>query len=549
MLLELKIENFALIDKAQISFDKGFTVITGETGSGKSILLNALNLLLGERADFSVIGSDKETAIVEGVIQLSSFKLEEFFKANELDYFPETIIRRVIYKQGRSRAFINDVPVGLSVLKDLSSRLIHIHSQYNTLELKDPNYQLEVLDILAETTDLRINYLQKFERYNQLKRDIESNKKLLQEQASLEDYNSFQLNELKEANLNAFDFDAMKLELSGFENAEEIQLVLGEITDGLNNDNGVLSILNLLKSTLNKKKSLLPDFEELHNRIESTLVELKDISEEAEDKLQSISSDPERQELLHNQLDLFNRLLFKHKKQDQSELLALMQELEGFAVNNDELKVKIDALETELKQIIIELNNDAIELHQKRAKAVGGIENRIQESLDELKLKDTEIKFVLSKKEEFGRNGITDLNILFSPNKGVAPVPIHQAASGGELSRVMLALQNLISEKMQLQTILFDEIDTGVSGDVAGKMAGMLKKMGENMQVIAITHLPQVAAKGNKHLKVSKSVQSDRTLSKVEVLDPSERVQEIASLMSGEVINQAALDNAKALMA
>lgn len=549
MLLELKIENFALIDKAQISFDKGFTVITGETGSGKSILLNALTLLLGERADFSVIGSDKETAIVEGVIQLSSFKLEEFFKANELDYFPETIIRRVIYKQGRSRAFINDVPVGLSVLKDLSSRLIHIHSQYNTLELKDPNYQLEVLDILAETTDLRINYLQKFERYNQLKRDIESNKKLLQEQASLEDYNSFQLNELKEANLNTFDFDAMKLELSGFENAEEIQLVLSEITDGLNNENGVLSILNVLKSILNKKKSLLPEFEELHNRIESTLVELKDISEEAEDKLQSISSDPERQELLHNQLDLFNRLLFKHKKQDQSELLALMQELEGFAVNNDELKVKIDALDTELKRIIIELNNDAIELHQKRAKAVGGIESRIQESLDELKLKDTEIKFVLSKKEEFGRNGITDLNILFSPNKGVAPVPIHQAASGGELSRVMLALQNLISEKMQLQTILFDEIDTGVSGDVAGKMAGMLKKMGENMQVIAITHLPQVAAKGNKHLKVSKSVQSDRTLSKVDVLDPSERVQEIASLMSGEVINQAALDNAKALMA
>lgn len=549
MLAELRIENFALINEATIPFDSGFTVITGETGSGKSILLNALNLLLGERANFSVIGPDKDIAVVEGVMNLSGFGLEEFFEVNELDYFEQTIVRRVIYKQGRSRAFINDVPVSLQVLKEFSSKLIHIHSQYNTLELKDADYQMEVLDVLADTFDSIKSYQKQFQNLQNLRRSLKSNKEKLANEASMADYNAFQLNELSEIDLKNKDFKVLQDELNAIENAEDLKAMYSQIMGAVESDNGLLDNLNELKAALSKKKNVLSEVGDLFNRFESLIVELIDINETARDQLDNISMDPEKQEILATSLDTYNNLLFKHKKSSQEELIDLMEELENSFNDNSELQKLIHQQEEEIIDLSKSLHDLASQIHSKRVKSAGKIEDLLKNALSDLKLIETELEFKLSEREELNQNGLSDLSILFSPNRGIQPVPIHQAASGGELSRVMLALQSLISERIQLRTVLFDEIDTGVSGDVASKVAQTLLKMGKSMQVIAITHLPQVAAKGASHLKVYKSLLGDRTISQVKSLNESERIEEVASLMSGDKINQAALDNAKSLMA
>ncbi len=548
MITSLRIENFALIEAAEINFNSGFTVITGETGSGKSILLNALNLILGERANFSVIGATSDKSIVEADVDITGFGLEVFFESNELDYFDKTIVRREINKQGRSRAFINDVPVQLNVLKEFSSQLIHIHSQYNTLELKDVNFQLYVLDVLAGVLDEKEIFSKRFEELRKSKSLLSSKKEELSNSLAQADYNAFQLNELQELSLSTKNYDQLNQEVLKGQNADEIKSIYGEISAALETENGIVDQLVYLKNLSGKKVDVSPEIKAYYERINALVIEAKDLAQEIGDANESFSFDAIQMNEIVEQLDNYNRICQKHNVNTQEALVALMDELDGFNQNHDNLASEIDQLAARILHEEAELTKLSDQLHLKRKEAIPAIETKIKSALSELKLIDTALIFQLTKEETLSASGGSKLQLLFSPNVGIEPVPVHQAASGGELSRVMLALQSLMSSKIQLRSMLFDEIDTGVSGDVAQKMGVTLKKMGEEMQVIAITHLPQVAAKGGQHLKVVKRVVEGKTHTFVEELSLEQRIEETARLMSGDQINLAALENAKALM-
>ncbi len=548
MIRSLRIDNFALIEQAQICFQSGFTVITGETGSGKSILLNALQLILGERANFQVIGAARDKSVVEAEIDVKNFNIKAFFEENELDYFDTTIVRREIYKQGRSRAFINDIPVQLTVLKQFSSKLIHIHSQYNTLELKDKEYQLRLLDVLSGNLDARKKYSEKYRLHQENKRKLVELKDTYSEASQKQDYNSFQLEEIQALQLDATDYDHIQTKLHKAENAQDIQSAYASIVEAIDGESGIDDLMNRLLSVGLQDLKGDERLEEFKSRLESVRIELKDISSEAQSGLETENLDPEQLAEFAEKMDAFNKVLFKHRLQNQEQLVELQNELTGSSESLNELMEQVDQLEATIEREQAELKKLASALHKHRVSNAPKISKAIRASLDALKLPDTVLEFQLTETDDLSIWGNSQLEILFSPNKGVPAVPIHSAASGGELSRVMLALQNLMSKKEQLQTVLFDEIDTGVSGDVAQKMGQLLKDMGESMQVIAITHLPQVAAKGGQHLSVRKEVINGVTRTFIQELDDKERLLETARLMSGDQINEAALENARALM-
>lgn len=548
MLSTLRIQNFALIDHLALDFNKGYTTLTGETGSGKSILLGALNLILGERADFSVIGPSSDKAVVEAEFELKNFHLEAFFQNNDIDLFNPTIIRREINSQGRSRAFINDTPVQLGVLKELTEKLVHIHSQHNTLELRKPDFQIEVLDTLSGLESLRQEYSVKFKLWNSERKSLENLKEKLALSLQQGDYNRFQLEELEELNLDKNDYQILEKELVRNENVDDLKSTLDNIVLAIENEDGASSTLRTLKSLLEKSKGVDTVLDELTQRIHSVLIELQDISGEAENYLEKIEIDPKRLNELVLLIDQYNRVLRKHNLITQDQLIELKEKLSSDLDDTSELQTLIDLKTKEVAELKLEIEEIGLELHTSRMTSAEKCESDVQLLLAELKMPDTQFLFEFIKREEFNSYGCTDVKILFSPNKGLAPVSIDKAASGGELSRLMLALQNLISSKKQLPTIIFDEIDTGVSGDVAQKIGSLLKKMGQNLQLIAITHLPQVAGKADFHFKVEKSHNDARTRTHVTALNDQERIEEIARLMSGEEINEAALLNAKALM-
>lgn len=549
MLKQLNVSNFALIQEASLNFDAGYTVITGETGSGKSILLNALNLLLGERADFKVIGNAGEKAVVEAIFEINEAEFSSFFKENDIDSEQEPIIRREITKQGRSRAFINDIPVQLAVLKAFTEQLISIHSQYNTLDLKRKDFQLHTLDLLAGTKKLHAEFSDLFETSKSLSKTIDAEKEVLDKLEKDKDYNDFQLKELEALNLEKNNFSELEERLLKIENAEEIRLLNSNLINGLGNEGAVIEQLQSLKSMASKLTNIDQSNEPVEKRIHSVLIELKDLEDELSGSLNQFESfDELQQQSITELLDKYNRVLIKHRCTDEEELKVLYGQLLNTASDTESLKAKISALEEDLEQLNIRLNSIAGQLHEERSKAIQGIEQKIMDSLTDLKLPDTRLKFQLEKQEKLNPFGNSSLNLLFSANKGIAPVEIEKAASGGELSRVMLALQQLISEKTKLPTIFFDEIDTGVSGDAAQKIGILLRQMGKTMQLFAISHLPQVAAKAAHHLKVEKKTVEDRVQTVIHPLSQEQRIEEIARLMSGETINEAAISNAKALM-
>jgi DNA repair protein RecN (Recombination protein N) len=547
MLSILRISNFALIDYLELNLSTGFSVITGETGSGKSILLHALNLILGERADFSVIGPENTKCFVEAEFQIGE-SFSDFFESNDLDFSPLVFVRREINTQGKSRAFINDTPVSLSILREFSSRMVIIHSQYNTLELKEKEFQLDVLDCLAGLKTELKNYQEKYQNWRRHKNELEKLKTEFLNQSKLLDYNQFQLNELLELNLHLIDYTKMEVELNEIENAEELKSIFHQISESLASESGVYSQLASLKSSLDRVRINSSKLAELKLRIQSLLPELKDITEEADQFLEELSVNPQRQEELTNALDQYNRVISKHQKRTQQELLEYQSELENMVDHSGDLQEKIEKLEITVQQEFDDATILAGVLHSKRVNAVHSISISIQTILSELNLKDTLLLFQLRDSGHLNLLGTTEIDLLFSANKGIAPISIEKAASGGELSRVMLALQKLISEKRQLPTMIFDEIDTGVSGEVAHKMASLLGSMSSQTQLVAITHLPQVAAKAKQHAKVSKFQKGDRVISKVQWLNETEKIEEIARLMSGEKITDAAIQNAKNLI-
>ena len=551
MLSSIFIQNFALIDHLSLDFKSGFTVITGETGSGKSILLGALNLILGERADYSVIRDKSQKTIVEANFNIQNYDLNLFFTENELDFQNETIVRREISALGKSRAFINDTPVSLTVLKEFSERMITIHSQHQTMELRESNFQLDLLDTLAGILKLRSEYEIFFtnwqKKLKELQHLIDKRSKLLLDA----DFNAFQAKELAELGLDKENYEAIELELNQLENAEDIKQGFAYVIDSLSQEGGQGNLLDgfiSLKARLDKLANLHPDLSLLNERIKSVYIELKDIGDEAVNGMDTISANPNLLYTLNTKLDKFNQALRKHNVVTQSDLIEILDALNVNQSNIGEIESEITSLEQEIattEQLVIEKSN---ELAQKRLDAVNLIEKEVVNLLEELKLPDSKFVMNLTTLEKPNINGINEVQILFTANKGMEPKSIEKAASGGELSRLMLALQYLLSKKKQLPTIIFDEIDTGVSGEVAQKIGNLLAKMGGTMQLLAITHLPQVAGKGQHHWKVKKSHDVEKTVTEVLVLNENQRIEEIARLMSGDNINIAALENAKALM-
>lgn len=548
MLLHLHIQNFALIDQVKLGLKNGFTALTGETGSGKSILLGALDLVLGERADFSSIGNNGDKAIVEAEFDLSKYDLTDFFKENDLDFYETTLIRREITKQARSRAFINDSPVSLSILKLLTERLIHIHSQHNTLEIRNANFQMEVVDVIGGLSKEKEAYAKDFKFWLNQKTEVKQLKEKLAVILQERDYSTFLLEELEELQLHSRDYAALEEELKRNENVDELKSTLNNIVTAVASEEGASVTLRTLKSILDRSKGMDKSIDDMSSRILSVLIELDDISEEASRYLDKVEVDPERLTELTILLDAYNRLLRKHNFVSQDQLKDLEDELSGKLNNTSSLEEEITQKETALNVLEENLFKKASVLHNKRVKASKLISKEVVGLLSELKMPDTKFVVDLKERKELALNGISEVKFLFSSNKGMEAVSIEKSASGGELSRLMLVLQQLISVKKQLPTIIFDEIDTGVSGDVAQKIGLLLNRMGENSQLIAITHLPQVAGKANSHLKVSKSDVKGKTQTQVQVLSDKEKVEEVARLMSGEEITEAALLNAKNLM-
>ena len=545
MLKLLRIDNFVLIDRVELVLDKGFTVITGETGSGKSILLAAINLLLGERADFSVIGKKSTKSFVEASFNMED-RFVDFFTANDLDQQQDILIRREIVKDGKSRAFINDTPVQLAKLKELTSLLLSVNSQFNTFDLRSSSYQMELYDDMANTTIMRMKFTHDFLAWKancQVIRKLEEKRNL---ENSQKDYTQFLLDELSQLDLKNTDYSIYETALSRIENADSIREVALQMTH-LSEDNGPYSTLSTLLSKIEKISMSDAKMTQFASQLKAVLIELKEMMNEAEELVNDIEIDPEAHRIMLVKIDEFNRQLNKHRFTHQSQLVELENNLKDTTHESEQLDSELELLRTENESVHKKLVGLSQLLHENRIKAASGIENAIKDCLQELKLSDTEINFQLSV-SELKENGASDLSILFSANKGMVMTPIEKAASGGEMSRVMLALQKIISDKRKLPTVLFDEIDTGVSGEVAQKIGLLLRAMGENMQLIAISHLPQVAAKANNHFKVEKDSDGTATKTYVKRLENEEVAIEIARLMSGEVITSEAILTAKNLM-
>ncbi|MFA7274034.1 MAG: DNA repair protein RecN [Crocinitomicaceae bacterium] len=548
MLSKIWIKNFALIQELNFDFQKGYTVITGETGSGKSILLGAINLILGERADFSLIGPDSDKTIVEAEFSIGNLGLQPWFINNDIDFEPNTLVRREINRQGRSRAFVNDTPVSLQQIKQLTEGLINIHSQHHTIALRDKNFHLELLDVLAGIEKEVLDFSVDFQKLKQKQKVLREEKEHVSKAEADKDYLTFQLEELASLHLGNTNYQKIEEELEQQENMESIVSSLDAIRGTLDDENGSIAVLKILKSKLERSAIADTKLSELVQSLNSAILELDDISSESSNYLEHLEKNPERILELTSKLDAYNRVIQKHKCTNQAELMELETTWHAQVDFSIEGQAHIDQMELEILKETNQLNGKANQLHDKRTKAAVKIQQDIATLLAELKMPNTQLEFDLKPIEEFTITGKTAVSMLFSTNKGMSVQPIEKIASGGELSRLMLAIQCLISEVKQLPSIVFDEIDTGVSGEVAQKIGSLLQRMGNNLQLIAISHLPQVAGKAMTHILVEKQEKEGRILSSLRQLTQEERIQEIARLMSGEAINEAALANAKSLM-
>ena len=545
MIQKLRISNFALIEDLELDLNKGFTVLTGETGSGKSILLNAFALLLGERAHTSLVGPCSKKAIVEAQLNASP-KDQRFFSANNLDYDQSILLRREIVRDGKSRAFINDSPVSLSILKAFAATKLMIHSQYNTFELKSKAKQLELYDLLSGNESKANDFSLLYDNFNDFCEQLDSLKNKFKRQNQDHDYNTFLKNELDGLKLHDIDYEELEGELFRLDNAEDIRNILGEVTE-FTEDGGVYAQIKSFIYRLEKLENKDQSLKDLLERLRALEAELGEVTSEASYYIDSIEVDADRKELVTKQWDEFNRLLLKHNLSNQKELILFLDDLSKNENNLQELTHEIHEMESECKALEAKLIQSAKKLHSLRLEKRKQIIENLQSDLIELKLKETKLDFQINK-TELKRTGISDLSMLFSANKGFEMIEIENAASGGELSRLMLALLKQISELKKMPSILFDEIDSGVSGDVADKIGVLLNKMGIQTQLLVISHLPQVASKATAHLVVEKNEGEARTNTSVRLLSQEERVHEVARLMSGKDVTNAALATAKILM-
>ena len=549
MLQHLSIQNYALIDKLEIDFTDGLTIITGETGAGKSILLGALGLIAGSRADIQSLQDKTKKCIVEASFNIKDYALKDFFWSAELDYEITTSIRREISSEGKSRAFINDTPVSLSQLKALAERLIDIHSQHQTLTLNGSEFQLSVVDAYANHPDYLLDYATNFKQFKIFEKSL--NEMLAKEAQARKDldYFQFQFNELEEANLNNMRVDEIENELETLNNAEEIKINLSKAASGLNGgEQNLLLSLNEIKSILSALAKYKPEINELSTRLNSCVIELKDISNDIDGLEEKIVYDPKRIEILNEQLEIVFRLQQKHQVKSVGELISIKDELSNKLLEFSSIESEIE----KIKKLLFTMQNSLAILAKKiaanRKKEIPKIEKDIASILFSLSMPNAQLKIEHIDSNTFGTYGTDRVNFLFSANKGSDFKELNKVASGGELSRLMLSIKSLIAQLTALPTIIFDEIDTGVSGDVANKVGSIMNLMAKSMQVITITHLPQIASKGNTHLFVYKEDRYNKTYSNIRKLSSEDRICEIAIMLSSGIPTEAAISNAKELL-
>ncbi len=549
MLTLLNIKNFALIESLEINFSAGFSIITGETGAGKSILLGALGLLQGKRADLNSLKNKEQKCIVEGCFNVESYNLQELCSHLDLDYEPLTIIRREILPSGKSRAFVNDSPVNLNVLQELSESLIDIHSQHQTAELSDENYQIQVVDAVAGNRQLLENYQSNLKKYKKNNSALKSLKERRTELIKEQDYSNYLLEELQAADLIKLNQTELEEEYEKLNNVEFVRESFGQSLNLLIAEQlGVIVGLKEVKNLLQKTASFSKDYNELNNRVSSVEIELSDIAAELENQLEDVIYDPEQLSYVYERLQLLYALQKKHQVSTVDELLEIEEQLSEKIFLATDLEQKIEALEEEIKRLEKILRELSKKLSDMRKKAVPGLEKQLLDILKELGMPNAEFKFEFNLSANYLSNGTDEIQLLFSANKGTSYGLLKKVASGGEMSRIMLAIKAVLARYSHLPTIIFDEIDTGVSGEVADKMGEIMSDMSNYMQVFSITHLPQIAAKGKHHYKVFKESDEDTTTSKLVELNAETRVREIAQMLSGKDITDSALQHAKELL-
>jgi len=549
MLQKLYIENYALIDRLELSFDKGFSVITGETGAGKSILLGALSLILGQRAESRVIKEGFDKCIVEAEFDVKSYGLESFFQQNDLEFSPVScLIRRELYSNGKSRAFVNDSPVSLSVLKDLSAHLIDIHSQHQNLLLGNDVFQLNVVDAVAKNPLLQTKYKAAYQNYKELQSALKKLEEIAKKSKEEEDYLRFQFTQLEEAHLSEGEQQVLESEWEMLTHAEEIKLGLGKIFSLLDEEEHGVNVS--LKAALNQADSIQKVYSRLvepRERLHSCYLDMKDLAGEMEVLLNDIDVNPLRMEQVNDRMNQLYSLQQKHRVKNTDELIVLREDLAKKLSVIDSFEDELAEVQKKLKETENQAQILADELSESRSATRKPIEIRLINLLVQLGMPKAALK-IEQKKKPMDSDGQDLISFLFSANKNAALLPINQIASGGEISRIMLSIKSLIADYTSLPTLLFDEIDTGVSGEIAHKMGQIMNDIAAKRQVICITHLPQIAAKGDFHYKVYKTEQNDRSITAVKRLQDDERLQEIAQMLSGANVSQAAVSNAQALL-
>jgi DNA repair protein RecN (Recombination protein N) len=548
LLNHLSITNFALIENLQVDFFEGFSVITGETGAGKSIILGALSLILGQRADLQSLMDKESKCVVEGVFDVVNLGLEDFFIQNELDFQDHSILRREILPGGKSRAFINDTPVNLNLLTELAEKLLDIHSQHKTITLGDVDFQMEVVDGLGGNSNILELYRKKFDAFKKLNAELNSLKVTEEKSRKEQDFIKFQFDELQTARLKQHEQEEIEHELEILTHAEEIKTRLGSGVGMMNTEAGILVSMNNLINELKRIKTFFGEINGLFERLEIDAIDLKDIAAELVKLEEKIEVNTERTSKLTERINLIYLLQTKHKVADISGLIRIKDNYEREMSEYSSLENKITTVEKELLRLSVELRSDAGIISENRKKIIGKLEKQILEIIEGLGMPRAQFKVEIEKSDTLTQNGFDKVRFLFNANQGGELREISKVASGGELSRLMLAVKSLVATKKYLSTIIFDEIDSGVSGEIAGKMGSIMQNMAKTMQIIAITHLPQIAARGNHHYLVYKEMNETNTKTFLKILPETGRINEIAKMLSDSKVSNSALETARELL-
>ena len=549
MLLTLTIKNYALIESLEINFSDQFSIITGETGAGKSILLGALGLVLGNRADLSVLKNNDQKCVIEANFLIKNYNLKNFFLDNDLDYEDQSIIRREILPSGKSRAFINDSPVNLNVLQEMSGFLIDIHSQHQTREILNEEYQLEIVDAIANNAEIIVQYSKELKQFNSIKKQLNQLKTEKETLSKEQEYNTFLLNELLLANLQEGEQEVLEEELEQLSNVEFISENFDKVLQITNDEQvGIAVNLNEVKQSLHKISGLSKNYSDVSERLNSIQIEFQDIINECFSLSEKVINNPERLEEVNIKLQSIYSLQKKHQVSSVKELIVIREDLDTKVVKVDDLDFQINKLEIEVVEVQNRVDEFANQLFERRAKSIGDLSTQIETILNNLGMPDAQIQFKITATNSYFKSGKDTIETLFTSNKGMQLGMLKKVASGGEMSRIMLAIKAVMANYTKLPSIIFDEIDTGVSGEIAIKIGEIMKEMSKNMQVFAITHLPQIAAKGTQHYKVYKFTENETTVSELKLLKQDERIKEIAEMLSGKSISDSALNHAKTLL-